>query len=239
MPAETFESKDAIPEEFREAAIETKDGRFLVVRDEDTSGLKSALEKERGARKEAEKAAKERAARLQELELEAKASKEGLTTDKLKEIRQQVAAEYEPFKAKAEQYAAENRALKLNDRVKALLAKAEFVDAEVAWKLFGEQFDLTEDGQPIVKDAPGTSLDAHIAKIAEAHPYLVKGSQIAGGGAAGAKAGAAPASPTKVSALTGDALQAYIAKHGYETWKQQLDAESIAILTAKPQQKAA
>lgn len=238
MPVETFEAKDAIPEELREAAIETKDGKFVVVRDEDTTGLKSALEKERGARKEAEKAAREREARLRELELEAKASKEGLTAERLKEIRAQVAAEFEPWKSKAEQYAAENRALKLNDRVKALLAKAEFVDAEVAWKLFGEQFDLTEDGQPIVKDAPGTSLDAHIAKLAEAHPYLVKGSQIAGGGAAGAKAGTAPGGSVKVSELKGDALQQYIAKHGYDAWKQKLDAEALALMTT-PTKKAA
>lgn len=238
MPVETFETQEDVPEEFRESAIETKAGKFIVVREDDTSGLKSALDKERKARKDAEKEAKERAQRLADLELEAKASKEGLTSERLAEIRKQVAAEFEPYRTKAETLEAENRSLKLTDRVKALMEKADFHDVEAVWKLHGEDFDLTDDGQPIVKAEPGKSLEKHIAEIATAKPYLVRGTQAAGGDAKGAR-GAAPEKGGKVSALKGEALEAYIERHGYDEFRRQLDAEMVAALTATKQKQAA
>jgi hypothetical protein len=190
VPVETFDTQDAVPEDLRDSAIETKDGKFLVLREDDTSGLKSALEKERQARKEADRIAKDTAKRLHDLELEAKAKEGGLTSEKLAEIRKQVAAEFEPWKTKAEQVTAENRALRLNDRVKTMLDKVGFIDVEAGWKLAGDEFDLTDDGQPIVKAEPGKSLEKHVADIAARYPGLVRGSQASGSGAAGVKKGA-------------------------------------------------
>lgn len=232
MPVETFDTLDAVPEEMRDAAIETKAGKFIVARDPDTSGLTSALEKERKARRDAEKVAKERDARLAELELEAKGTAAGLTSEKLKEIRAQVAAEFEPYKSKAEALAAENRALKLNDRVKAMLAKADFVDVDAAWKLFGDEFDLTDDGQPIVKAEPGKAIDKHIADLAAAKPYLVKGTQASGGGAGGNRGTGAPAKGDDVFTWTSEQRAQFIQTNGLAAYQDKLDAAQVARAVA-------
>lgn len=236
MPVQTFDTQDDIPEEHRASALETKDGKFAVFIEPDTSGLTSALEKERAARKQEEKARKEAAKRLADLELEAKAREGGLTADKLKEIREQVAAEYEPFRQQAEAYKAKVRELTLNDRVKAMFAKAEFVDADAAWKLFGDQFDLTEDGsQPVVKGKEGVSLDAHIAQLATAYPYLVKGTQASGGGASGNRAGQAAGGSENPLTWSSDKRAAFIAANGLPAYQQLLDK----VMEASVQKKAA
>ena len=42
MPLKHFDTKDAIPEALRDGAVETKDGKFAVAIDDDTSGLRDS-----------------------------------------------------------------------------------------------------------------------------------------------------------------------------------------------------
>lgn len=232
MPAETFETKDSIPEELRDAAIETKDGKFVVVRDPDVSGLTSALEKERKARRDAEKAAKEREARLAELEEERQAKAAGLTGEKLEEIRKQAEAKFAADLAERDQLKQRVRALTLDTTVKSMLAKAEFVDVDAAWKLFGDEFDLTDDLTPIVKADPAKKLEQHIADLAAAKPYLVKGTAASGGGASGNRGTAAPQGKT-VFDWTQEQRAQFIQQHGPDAYRAKLDEATLARITAK------
>lgn len=232
MPAETFETLDAVPEELRESAIETKAGTFLLIRDPDTSGLTSALEKERTARKAEEKTRKDREKRLAELELEAKAREGGLTSEKLADIRKQVAAEFEPYRVEAEALKSKVRALTLDSVVKAKLG--DFVDVEVAWKQFGDEFDLTDDGQPIVKTEPGKTLDKHIADLKARFPYLVRGTQAGGGAAAGNTTGAGTrGTGDNVFQWTPEQRADFIRTNGPDAYQAKLDASVQAQANPK------
>jgi hypothetical protein len=229
MPLKTFETKDAVPEAQREGAIETKDGKFLVLEEPDNTALVSALDKERKDRKDL-------AAKVAKMELDAKAKDGGLTTEKLDEIKAQVRAEYEPKLKELEKAQGDIRTLKLHDRVKGMLVSAEFIDAEAAYKIVGEDFDLTDDGQPIVKGQPAKDLKKHIDEIAAKYPFLVKGSQASGGGSGGSRKGG-PAGDVKVSTLKGPELEAFLNKHGSEEFQRRLDAEAVDILNGSKEEK--
>jgi hypothetical protein len=179
------ESLDAIPEAARAAYVE-KDGAFVLdVELEDTSGLKSALQKEREAAKAATRAAKELEARLAAFETEKAATAAGLTSEKLKEIEQQVAerirGEYEPKLAKAQEAEARSR----SNALKAALAP-HVVDADDAVALLADQFEFTDDGVPMPKGGEPGAMDTFIQSLATKKPHLFRGTAAAGGGANGA-----------------------------------------------------
>jgi hypothetical protein len=238
MPTQTFDTLDAVPEEQRESAIETKAGKFLVVTEPDTSGLTTSLERERKAVKEAKAEKKKLEDRLAELELAAKGSAAGLNSEKLAELRAQVASEFEPKLKALDAAQAEIRALKLNDRVKALFSAAEFVSTDQAWKLFGEEFDLTDDGQPVVKAHPGKDVAKHVGELAAANPHLVKGSRAAGGGANGGKGGTTTATED-VFEWTPEQRADYVAKHGLAAYNEKLNATALAKVQKSEKKPAA
>jgi hypothetical protein len=233
MPLRIFDTSDAVPEPLRATAIETKDGKFAVVEEEDVSGLRSALEKERNEKRAATKLAKEREAEFAALRTETEAKAAGLTGEKLAEIRAQAEAKFKGDIEERDRLKAENRALKLNDRVKALMAKADFIDVDAAFSLHAADFDLTDDGTPIVKADPTKALDQHIADIATQRPYLVKGSQASGGGAGHAKSGK-PSGSEDVFAWTEDQRAAFIRANGPDAYMQKLNASTVARATATP-----
>lgn len=153
-----------------------------------TAGLKSALAKEREGRKAAERAAKGYEARLLELEQAAKAKESGITSERLDEIRALAEAKFKPELEELAKMRAEVRSLKLDGTVKGLLGKAEAVDPDVAWKIFRDEFDLTEDGRPIVSADPTASVEEYVTKtLRQKHPYLFRGTQAGGGGATGSR----------------------------------------------------
>lgn len=139
-----------------------------------------------------------RLARMEELESEAKAQKAGITSDQLNkmraEIRQDLEKEYGKWKQDAESYASQLRELRLNSVVKGAMAKsgvrADRIDA--LWRLSQDQFDLTEDGAPMLRDRPGTELEKYIAaELSQSYPEFFEGTGSSGGGASRSSGGAA------------------------------------------------
>lgn len=230
---EYFETADDIPEQFRETAIETKDGKFAVA-----AGALNALGRERGRAEEMERKAKAEAKRAREyetrlaaLEEERQANAAGLTKDKLDEIRRQAEAKYAADLAERDSLKQKVRALTLDTTVKSLLAKAEFVDVDEAWTLFQGQFDLTDDLTPIVKADPAKALERHIADLAAAKPHLVKGTQASGGAARGNAAGGRPGAGEDVFQWTGEQRADFVTKHGAGAYQEKLDAAVLARAT--------
>jgi hypothetical protein len=194
-----YKTKEEIPAEQQAAAIELKDGTFVVDEPADDSVHAGALDKERKARTAAEALAKKAADELKKLQTEQKAAEHGLTAEKLQEIRTAVRKEVEdelkPKLEAADKHASENRTLKLDNQVKQLAAKAGFKGDKLDdyWRLHSDEFDLTDDGKPIVKANPGESVEKKIEAHKKLRPEWVEGTKASGGGAAGVTTGGAAA----------------------------------------------
>lgn len=190
MPIKLYDKKDDIDESLRDAAIETKDGKFAVA-DDETGSLKSALDSEREKREAAEKLSKRTADELKKLKTKLEAGEHGMSAEQLQKLRDDARAEAEqefaPTKAEADRLKAENRSLKLDNGVKKVAGEVGFLGERLDdfWKLHGEEFDLTSDGQPMVKGKPGVDVRKHIEGIAQKRKEWVKGTEGDGGGAGG------------------------------------------------------
>ena len=233
MPTQTFKSKDEVPQEFAETAIEAKDGTFHVFTDEDTGGLKSALQKEREASRKAKKEAADAQERLSAIEAEnkeAELAKHGLKDVKRKWAEEELAPvskERDAFKAKYLERA-------LAGEIKAMLNDIGVVDVEGAYRLLGADYELGDEEKPVLKRDPTADVRKSLEKVLnDRYKYLLKGTQAAGGGAAGAKGaggGGGQKPPTQWSV---DERRAFIDQHGMAEYQKLLDAEGLARLTAK------
>lgn len=139
---------------------------------------------------------KELKAKLAHVEQEKKATKAGVTSDELARLRQEVRddleREYAEVKGRADALSKEVRELRLDGVVKGLMAKSgvrgERVDA--LFRLTADQFDLTDDGQPMVKAKMGTPVDKFVAEhLSKEYPEFFLGTGSSGGGAAKSAAG--------------------------------------------------
>ena len=192
MPRLTFSTLDEVPEKLRGDAVESKDGKFFVFEEADTSELQSAVSKERTQREAAERLAKKASDELKKLETDRKATDAGLSGEALAKIRldvrNEVLAELAPELDKGKAALGENRSLKLDANVKALALKNGVMGENVQawWKLHGDKFDLMDDGTPVVRGKEGVSLEKFIGSECKTEtPYLYEGTKAAGGGAAG------------------------------------------------------
>ena len=140
---------------------------------------------------------RERLERLAQLELESKAGKAGLTSEQLTKMREEVRAdlakEYEPFRVKAEDLGKQVRELRLDNVVKSEMGKhgvrADRVDA--LFRLSRDDFDLTDDGVPMIRERPGTEVGKYITDaLATAYPEFFEGTGSSGGGASKPSGGA-------------------------------------------------
>lgn len=144
-------------------------------------------------------------AKLTELEHQRKAQEKGIQSEDLvkmrQEIRQDLDKEYGPIKQQLEEAHKEVRTLRLDNVVKMQMSKAgvrgERVDA--LYRLTGEQFDLTDDGQPMVKERPGTEVHKYIEGLADEYPEFFLGSGSSGGGAS--KSAGSAGGPAKTISL--------------------------------------
>lgn len=210
-----FDTQEAVPEAFRDH-YEERDGKWHFKAPED-DGLKTAIAAERQKREAAEKLAKKAADELKSLQTKADAAKAGLTEEQLEklraDIRNDLEKEYAQFKTDAERLGTENRTLKLDNAVKALMGsdkvKVRGERMEALWKLIGERFDLTDDGKPMVKANPGVTVEKYLADtVKKEFPEFFTGTQASGGGAAPAGAGGQTVSPDAIIANPLAALSA-------------------------------
>lgn len=206
MPRPVFDTKDTIPKGF-EDEYEEKDGKWHPKEDAGIATLRDTLDKERKRAEAAEALAKKAAADLKKKEIDDKAGKDGITSEKLAEIRadvrKEIEAEFAPKLAKAESDAKENRSLKLDNQVKKLAGELGFLGDRLDqyWKLHGDEFDLTDDGKVMVKANPGMTpaklIESHKAKLTD----WVQGTKGEGGGAAGQQRGGGQATTPSLEAV--------------------------------------
>src|SRR3990172_5028623 len=205
MPMKTFAKLDEVPADVRSTAIESKDGKFLVFEDADTSDLEASIASEKEKREAAEKLVRKTAGELQKLQTQRKAADAGLTEERLKEIQAEALAtaraELQPQLDEAVKLRSQNRSLLLDADMKGRALKANIRPERVDkfWKLYGEQFDLTADGKPMVKDKPTLDVEKHLASLAKDNPEWIVGTKASGGGAGGTSAGGAGGAPSVVS----------------------------------------
>jgi hypothetical protein len=234
----TFATRDEIPEGQREAAVETKDGKFAVSIEEDTTPLKNSVAAARKERDEANRKAKELEARIGTLEESIEAGKAGITGDKLTEIQRKAEERFKPQLAELEKAKGELRKLRLETPAKGLLGKNKAIDQDAAWKIVGEDFDLTDDGKLIVKADPTADVEKYISgTLVTKYPYLFQGSQADGGGASGAQKGAPSGSAKPPTQWTTDERASYIDEHGVEKYQELLNQHLREA--SKPKQKTA
>lgn len=135
--------------------------------------------------------------RYAELEQQKKADKAGITAAELErlraEVRQDLEKEYAEVKSLAETLRGENRELKLDNVVKNVMGKAgvrpERIDS--LYKLVAHEFDLTDDGKPMLKNRMGTAVDKWVTEdLVKEYPEWFLGSGSSGGGASKSTSGA-------------------------------------------------
>lgn len=162
---------------------------------EDAAELKGTLKKEREAREAAEKEAKRLKKEQEDKDKDAEITKKGVTEAELKKIRAEVRAdlekEFAPITVERDTLKKDNRSLRLDTAVKGLFGhkdvKVRGERHEALWKQIGDEFDLTDDGKPMVKDKPGTPVEKYLAdNVKSRFPEWFEGSQATGGGAGGA-----------------------------------------------------
>lgn len=201
MPMKLYDSKDAVPEAQRAAAVETKEGKFAVAEDPADLGEagKKAIADERAARKAAEDKLKAAEKERDDLKLKADAAAKGITEAELQKIRDDEAKNRKPIEDENARIKAENRKLKLTDRVRAMGVKFGWMSdrVEKAMKDLEGRVDLTEDGNSIVvKDAAGNVTAEKIEDFLSTTykkeaPFFYAGTGASGSGSNGSEGGPA------------------------------------------------
>lgn len=167
MPLPTFATLEEIPEAFRSEYVE-KEGQW-VPNVEDVTNLKSAFERQKDDNRKLKQQLAEREAAERTKAQEDKAKANGVTDEQLAKLRAEIAAEKAPLEEQIQKYQAELRSLKLDGRVKQMIAEAGFNPKKVddLYKLIGDRFDLNESGTPILKDNPATELPKYLKMVAD------------------------------------------------------------------------
>lgn len=205
MPLQTFKTRDEIPEDAREGALELKDGSFAIVTDD----AKDTILKIRQERDAFKKQAREAADRAEQAERERDAAKAS-TGDVDKKVAELLTKWEKDTEAKVAAVAQERDTLRDQLRQVTLVDKARetFVKAggrpekaDAALKLVRDRLDLI-DGKPVVKDAAGevttTTLDDLFGKeFRKEMPEFFAGTKAAGSGVGGTQ---------KVGGTTGNGL---------------------------------
>jgi len=148
----------------------------------------------------------------EKLEVEHKATKAGVTSQELERLRAEVRTdlekEYAPFKGKVDALGQELRELRLDNVVKGVYAANGVRGDRVAalFKLTRDQYDLTDDGKPMLVERPGTELAKFVQDdLAKEYPEFFEGSGASGGGASKSAAGGGGA-VRQIAASDGDAF---------------------------------
>ncbi len=208
-----YDTQDDVPEAFREDYQEDDDdGKWKPIPDKDLTesitSLEGTLVKVRGESDDWKKAAGESKTAADEAEAArvkaqaaADAKKAGMTAEELAEMKKgmvedaqaETASELKEARDENDRLKgvdAENRELRLDDRVKALFL-SNGVTAEGVEDLFTltrSEFDLTEDKVVKLVKHPANPVDEFIkTTLKERHPHYFEGSQAEGGDSKGSR----------------------------------------------------
>jgi hypothetical protein len=209
MPLPTFKTLEEIPEAFRSEyeQVENEWRPKAVRTDDDVQKTKAALDSEREQRKAEEKARKAAEKERDDLKRAADAKAKGISEEELQKIRDAEAAARKPIEDERDRLIAENRKLKLDDKVRALYLKHDGMSDRVddAMDQLLKRAELGDADGIVFKDEKGqvTADDAEtfFKKFRAAKPFYFKGSGASGSGAEGSNGsgnGAAPRADAKV-----------------------------------------
>jgi hypothetical protein len=197
MALPTFEKQADIPKGF-EGEYEEVEGKWAPI--DHAAALQKSLKEEREKRDAAEAKMKVAVKAAADAAAEKQAKAAGMTEDDLKKlyagIEDSLRKEYEPKLTALDAATRENRELKLNNVVKSMFRSAGAVASRIDdfWKLHSEEFDLTSDGKPMVRDEPGKDVAKHIAGIMKNRAEWVAGTKASGSGSGGYQSTTAPQS---------------------------------------------
>lgn len=204
MPLKLYDTREAVPETSRATALETKDGKFAIVEEDEAlrdSG-RAALQAERERADAAEKARKIAEKKAADLEREKDARAKGISDEELQKIRDAEAAARKPIEEERDRLANENRKLKLTDRVQALALKYGVMADRIedAMLNLDRRTDLTDTGGIVVKDKTGAltteTIDDFLkTTFKKERPWLYAGSGASGSGAEGSNSAGPPPAP--------------------------------------------
>jgi hypothetical protein len=189
MPLPTFPTLDEIPEAFR-SEYEERNGEWhpKAPAAPDVTGLTSALEKERTAARNADKARRDAEKERDDLKRTVDAKAKGISEEELQKIRDAEAAARKPIEEENVTLKADIRKLKLTDRVQALyLGNGGMKDRlEDAMNALAPRTDLGDADGIVFKDKAGqvTADDAEkfFAKHKQEKPWLYEGTGGSGSG---------------------------------------------------------
>lgn len=192
MALKTYDTKDAVPEAQRAAAIETADKKWIVEEPADTSKADEAIRKIRDEKKAAEDKLKAAEKERDDLKREKDAAAKGISAEELQKIRDEEAKKLKPVEDERDALKLENRKLKLRDRARAEAIKHGMIEErldEDVMDAIEKRLDLASDGTTIVvKDKKGNvtsdTLDTFFTKTYKGEKaYLYKGPGGSGSGA--------------------------------------------------------
>ncbi len=174
MPLKTFDSKDAVPAELRDKAIETRDSKWIVEEPVDLAALRAegqrALDAERTRAENEEKERKKLAKELADLKRDQAAAGKGVSAEELERLRKEDADARRPLEERVAALEKENRTLKLDDKVRQIALDKGIMKDRIkkAMKDLEGRFELTSDGTGIVvKDADGKATTESVESFFE------------------------------------------------------------------------
>jgi hypothetical protein len=190
MPLPVFDTQDAVPEAFR-GEYEERDGKWHP-KVPDVTKLNSALQSERDRATEQERLRKAAERERDDLKRAEKAKAAGISAEELEQIRVAEREARKPLEDELTTVRAENRKLKLTDRVKALALAAGVMPDRIkqAMKILDERTDLTDADGIVVKDEAGKvtteTIEDFLAKtFKKESPWFYAGAGASGSGASG------------------------------------------------------
>ena len=203
MPLPIYDTQDAVPDDVRDDYVE-HEGKW-----QPKAVVELAVEKRKRAtllneKREAERLQKEAQDKLDAAERAAEAARKGISEDELQKIRDAEAAARRPIEEERDRLKAENRKLKLTDRVQSLALKHGVMPDRIedAMLALERRTDLGDNDGIVVKDKDGNltaeTIDSFLSKTFKAEkPWLYAGSGASGSGADGSRGSGGPPAPPK------------------------------------------
>jgi hypothetical protein len=197
MPFPTYAKKEDIPAGFEDAYTE-QNGEFVFV-----NPLAKDVEKLTGTVGTLRDVEKDLKAKLRQAEEAEAAQRRRADSPEGGEKWEERVARWEadvyekrikPLEEKVAALGGENRTLRLDDKVKAIIADAEAgvlpKHRDKLWKLYHDRFDLAEDGSIVVKDAEGKLLPTKplefVTSLRDAEDWAFQANPASGSGASAA-----------------------------------------------------
>lgn len=228
-----IEDATTLPEWLQGHVKEGKLNLTELPQPEDVTGLKTALQKERGNVAAYSKLGKPEDIEAQIADLTEKAKGTGKGAEDAQAKLDAMAADYDAKLTERDQRIAKMQQVNAGASLKAELAKAGFISEaidDIAATAMGRlQFNedgtpkvLTSDGKPMIGSGAdhGATLADLAKELAEAKPYAVRDGGKGGGGKQPGSQGGTPAGSQKRSEMNALSKAQYIKEHGQEAYSK-------------------